>query len=73
MGVAFSYLFLVVVVGVYAAMLYGAWCGIARAGYHGAWALILLVPVVNIVMLYVFAFSRWPIEVRAPVAPGSWK
>jgi hypothetical protein len=40
------------------------WCYvriIRRAGYSGWWVLILLVPVVNIVMVWVFAFSTWPI------------
>ena len=39
------------------------WCYvriIRRAGYSGWWVLILLVPVVNIVMVWVFAFSNWP-------------
>jgi hypothetical protein len=25
---------------------------------------VLLIPVVNLIMMYVFAFSRWPIEGR---------
>jgi len=39
------------------------WCYVRivrRAGYSGWWVLILLVPVVNIVMVWVFAFSNWP-------------
>ena len=47
-------------------MLWGAWHGVRRAGYSGAWVLILLIPVVNLIMMYVFAFSTWPIEGRAP-------
>lgn len=31
-----------------------------KAGYSGWWALIGFVPVVNIVMLWVFAFADWP-------------
>lgn len=46
-------------------MLWGAWHGLRRAGYSGIWVLVLLIPVVNIIMMYVFAFSRWPIEGRA--------
>jgi uncharacterized membrane protein YhaH (DUF805 family) len=34
---------------------------IQKAGYSGWWVLIGLVPVVNIVMFLVFAFSRWPV------------
>lgn len=33
---------------------------IARAGYSPWWALLGVVPVVNVVMLWVFAFSKWP-------------
>jgi hypothetical protein len=31
-----------------------------KAGYSRAWIFILLVPFVNLVMLWVFAFARWP-------------
>ena len=43
-----------------------AWKVVSKAGYSGALSLLLLVPVVNIVMLFVFAFSDWPVlkEVR---------
>lgn len=47
----------------FAAFVFFAWCYvriIRRAGYSGWWALILLVPVVNLVMIWVFAFSTWP-------------
>ena len=31
-----------------------------KAGYSGWWCLIMVVPLVNIVMLWVFAFANWP-------------
>ncbi|MCQ8104796.1 hypothetical protein NP590_11820 [Methylomonas sp. SURF-2] len=31
-----------------------------KAGFDGRWSLVLLLPVVNIIMIWVFAFSRWP-------------
>ena len=31
-----------------------------KAGYSGWWSLILFVPIVSIIMVYVFAFSQWP-------------
>jgi hypothetical protein len=38
-----------------------AWVKILqKAGYSGWWVLIGLVPIVNLVMFLVFAFSRWP-------------
>lgn len=39
------------------------WLGyriLEKAGLDGRWTLILLVPVVNIIMIWVFAFSHWP-------------
>jgi hypothetical protein len=37
------------------------WKIVSKAGYSGAWSLLALVPFVNIIMLWVFAFSSWPI------------
>ena len=34
--------------------------GLKRAGYSRWWCLLALVPIINIIMLYVFAFSTWP-------------
>ena len=31
-----------------------------KAGYSGWWRLIVFVPLVNIIMFYVFAFANWP-------------
>lgn len=36
----------------------------SKAGYSGWWCLIMIVPLVNLVMLWVFAFSSWPVERR---------
>lgn len=33
---------------------------LSKAGYSGAWSLLTLIPIVNIVMIWVFAFSAWP-------------
>jgi hypothetical protein len=45
-------------------MLWGAWHGVRRAGYNGVWVVVLLIPVLNIIMMYVFAYATWPIETR---------
>jgi hypothetical protein len=42
---------------------------IRQAGYSGWWVLILFVPLVNIVMLWVFALARWPATHRATSVP----
>ncbi|MFE5307860.1 hypothetical protein [Isoptericola sp. NPDC056573] len=34
---------------------------IQKAGYSGWWVLVGIVPVLNVVMFLVFAFSRWPV------------
>jgi len=33
-----------------------------RTGYSAAWALVLLIPVVNLIAYWVFAFKEWPIN-----------
>ncbi len=43
--------------------LFCLWLGfriLKRAGFDGWWTLVLLVPVVNIIMIWIFAFSPWP-------------
>jgi hypothetical protein len=52
----------------------------AKAGYHWALGLIVLIPIGNIIMLLVLAFSEWPIQRQlrayqqaqmAPPPPGA--
>jgi uncharacterized membrane protein YhaH (DUF805 family) len=38
---------------------------IRKAGYSGWWVLTALIPLVNLIMLWVFALARWPVEQRA--------
>ncbi len=33
-----------------------------KAGYHPAMGCLMFLPLVNVVMLFVLAFSEWPIE-----------
>lgn len=40
------------------------WLGfriVAKAGFPGWWMIVLLVPFVNIVMIWVFGFIDWPV------------
>jgi hypothetical protein len=32
-----------------------------KAGYSRLWAVIIFVPLINIVLLWAFAFARWPV------------
>ena len=36
------------------------WQLFSKAGYSGWWSLLMVVPLVNLVALYVLAFSNWP-------------
>jgi uncharacterized membrane protein YhaH (DUF805 family) len=39
-----------------------AWWKIAsKAGYSGAWALIMFIPFVNFIFFLIFAFGNWPV------------
>ena len=33
-----------------------------RTGFSRAWVLIMFVPLVNLVFLWIYAFTRWPVE-----------
>ena len=50
------------------------WKIASKAGYSGVLSLLMLIPLVNFVVLLMFAFSEWPIEqqlrgTRSPAAP----
>jgi hypothetical protein len=36
------------------------WQLFSKAGYSGWWSLLMVVPLVNLIALYVLAFSKWP-------------
>ena len=67
-GPAFDYrelLFILPVMGLaIVCYLIPCWRICSKAGYSGALVLLMCIPVVNIVLIYVFAFSKWPIERR---------
>ncbi len=37
---------------------------VARAGFSPLWALLLLVPILNVIALWVFAYAKWPAQDR---------
>jgi hypothetical protein len=54
--------------------LFGLWVNwriVRKAGYHGAWSLLMLVPLANLVAAYVFAFSDRPALRRRRWGRGS--
>ena len=42
--------------------MYCYWRVAAKSGYPGAYSLLLLIPLVNIVIMLIWVFSEWPIE-----------
>ena len=43
-----------------------------KAGYSGWWSLLMLVPLVNIIVIWLFAFAKWP-RLAAGGPPGTGK
>jgi hypothetical protein len=35
---------------------------VKKAGFNPWWGLLVIVPLVNVVMLFVFAYSKWPTD-----------
>lgn len=42
------------------------WRIFAKAGFHGALSILILVPIVNIVMFFFLAFADWPALQKKP-------
>jgi hypothetical protein len=36
------------------------WKILSRVGYSGWWSLLALIPIVNLIALWMFAFGQWP-------------
>jgi len=51
---------LLMVVPLLALLIVPAWRIFQRAGFSGAWALLMLVPMVGILALWILAFLKWP-------------
>ena len=66
-GVLLFFLFILFAVS------YGVWCCtriLARAGQNRAWAFLMIVPVVNLALVWFFAYARWPkLDERSPIPP----
>lgn len=53
---------------IFAILLAPYWKTVSKAGYPGAWSLLMLVPFVNLIAMFMFAFSEWPLERAARAA-----
>jgi hypothetical protein len=63
-------IFVVVFLGLLALHLIINWRIATKAGYEGPLSLLMLIPLVNYVILLIFAFSEWPIETRMKALTG---
>ena len=62
LGIGFVVVYLLFVFGALAFMLVMNWKIASKAGYSGALSLLMLIPLVNLVIIALFAFSKWPIQ-----------
>jgi hypothetical protein len=60
--------FIVVELAVGVFMLYLIGRILRKAGFSGWWALLMLIPLVNLAMFIVFAFADWPVQAQARLA-----
>ena len=68
MGYLVLMVFLVIELGIGVLTIVAGVKVLTKAGYSGWWILITLVPIVGFVMFLVFAFSKWPVQVRLEAA-----
>lgn len=68
---AFFFYWLVVALALLAFQIYCYWRVAEKCGYAGAWSLLMLVPVANIVISLIWVFSEWPIEAELKRLRGS--
>lgn len=45
-------------------MIVAYWKIWSKAGFNGAWSLLMLVPLVNLIAFLYLAFAKWPIHER---------
>ena len=59
---AFSIWHWLIIFFIFSSYIVPTWRIVSKAGFSGAWSLLSFVPVLNLIMLWVFAFSTWPRE-----------
>jgi len=66
----FSGVFIIIWLVFFLFGLYLNWRIAEKSGYPGAYSLLMLIPLVNIVVLLIWVFSEWPVEIQARRASG---
>jgi hypothetical protein len=59
---AMSVIWLLVFLVLFVFFMYCYWRVAVKCGYPGAYSLLLLIPLVNIIIQLIWVFSEWPIE-----------
>lgn len=70
MGAGFFVIMAIIIIALIVLQLAINWRIAAKAGYEGALSLLMLVPLLNLVIILIFAFSEWPIEKRLKALTG---
>ncbi|MAB10984.1 MAG: hypothetical protein CMF06_03710 [Hyphomonas sp.] len=60
MMIVFGVVYLAIIV----LFIVGYWKIWSKAGFNGAWSLLMLVPLVNLIAFLYLAFADWPIHKR---------
>ena len=63
MGISFWQLIMIVLLIAIPVIVFGP--VVKKAGFSRWWSLLLMVPLVNLIMVWVFAFMEWPTEKNA--------
>jgi hypothetical protein len=63
MGISIWQLIIIAVLIVIPVLIFGP--VVRKAGFSRWWSLLLAVPLINLIMIWVFAFMEWPAEKNA--------
>lgn len=55
----FAFLLYVIFLGTFVLAMWQIW---SKAGFNGAWSLLMFVPIVNIASFFYLAFAEWPVH-----------
>jgi hypothetical protein len=62
-GLGVAELIVVLIIGVFAVAALIPWFFIyKKAGFHPAMGCLMFLPLVNVIMLFILAFTEWPLE-----------
>ncbi len=67
-GMGVGLVFFILALVVFSVFIY--WKIATKAGYNGAMSLLLFVPIANLIVICLFAFTEWPIEKALKAATG---